>query len=269
MVFQKRSLHGFTLAELMIVIVLIAILAVFGLLAFQKQTIRGYDSKRKTDLAELKVVLEDYYNDKGAYPSMGDWKAYHETMCTGSQFLASYLQGHPVPCDPITNEPYLYITTNKDGAIDATSTRTGYKLFAALGNLTDIDIPGSGCSPDPNQGCGYGPSDCEYCLSKYNYGISVGGTIANPVFDFFAPTPTPTISSGQGDNFCLGDPNPEHACNTKAGLIAPDGRSCSTVLRELCPDSSFADGALCNARCKSNYTKYKCPATSTLQCVQP
>ena len=192
------TLRGFTLTEILIVVTIIAILAVSVLLSFQRQTIRGFDAKRKADFARLRVIFEDYYNDNSKYPSMGDWYVNYDTKCTtggGSQFLAPYLQGQKIPCDPVTNTPYLYLTLNKDGVIDPLS-RGGYKLFAALGNLSDPDIPGSGCSPNPNEGCGYLESDCQYCSPKYNYGISIGGVIANPDFEFVVPVLTPTPGPG-------------------------------------------------------------------------
>jgi prepilin-type N-terminal cleavage/methylation domain-containing protein len=175
---------GFTLSEILLVVTILAILVVFALLNFQKQTVRGYDVKRKSDLATLKVVFEDYYNDHDCYPTKAIWDAYNCTTKANGEFLAPYLNGKPIPCDPQTNERYLYI----EGITDACS---GYKLFAALGITVDIDITAAGCDPDPFKGCGYEPT-------THNYGISMGEAVANPDFDFDAPIPTsiPTPPSG-------------------------------------------------------------------------
>lgn len=253
--------RGFSLPELLIVVVIIAILAIFGILAFQRQTMRGYDAKRKTDLQKLRVLFEDYYNDHNCYPQVATWNAYNCIDGSGGEFFASYLNGQRIPCDPVTNERYLYITIPENAPANV-SACSGYKLFAALQNTSDADILNAGCDPDPNKGCGYEPY-------KYNYGISVGGVVANPVFDFAAPTPTPTPIYPAGDNFCLGEPNAERACNTKEGLVAPsyDNADCSDVLRDVFGCVSFYDGALCSQMCKNNYTKYKCEATTTVQCV--
>jgi prepilin-type N-terminal cleavage/methylation domain-containing protein len=192
MIRKHISLQGFSLVELMIVIVIIAILAVFGFLAFQRQTLRGQDVKRKTDLSQLRSLFEDYYNDHDCYPQMATWNAYNCIDGSGGQFFDPYLPvGQKIPCDPVTNERYLYITIPEDQPANI-SACSGYKLFAALGNLADLDIPGSGCDPDPMKGCGYGPPTYPAPASyKYNYGISIGGTVRNEVFDFSAPTPTP------------------------------------------------------------------------------
>ena len=259
----KKSLpagrQGFTLSEVMLMVTIIAILAVMSLLTFQKQIIRGNDGKRKTDLAQLRVLFDDYYNDHNCYPQVATWNGYNCLDGSGGQFFAPYLQGQKIPCDPVTNERYLYITIPEDAPPNI-SACSGYKLFAALGNLQDPYIPGSGCSSNPLEGCGYEPY-------KYNYGISVGGTIANPVFDFSAPVPTPTPPGPPGDNFCLGDGS--RVCNTKAGLRAPDydNRPCGDVLRELgC--TSFFDGALCSNKCQNEYTTYKCSQTEIVRCIE-
>lgn len=249
MIRKHPVLRGFSLAELLVVLVVISLLAVLGLLAFQNQMIRGQDAKRKADFAKLRVLFEDYYNDHDCYPQMATWNAYNCLDGSGGQFFAPYLQGQKIPCDPVTNERYLYITIPESVPANI-SACSGYKLFAALGNKADPDIPGSGCSPDPDKGCGYVPY-------KYNYGISVGGTIANPAFDFVAPTVSPTPAGGPGNNFCLAEPNPSHTCNTKAGLFAPDGTPCSEALRAAgC--TSFADGALCKQFCETQFETYSC-----------
>jgi prepilin-type N-terminal cleavage/methylation domain-containing protein len=201
---KMKTLRGFTLSEILIVVTIIAILAIIVLISLQRQTIRGFDAKRKADFSKLRVIFEDYYNDKNEYPSMGDWNTNYDSKCIdggGSQFLAPYLQGQNIPCDPVTNKPYLYITVDSVGKVDG-AIHSRYKLLASLGNLQDPDIPGSGCSPDPTKGCGYVESDCEHCSPIYNYGISIGGDLANPAFDSGASLPMPTSAFPPGNWIC-------------------------------------------------------------------
>jgi len=185
---KMKILRGFTLSEIMIVVTVIAIVALLGFLSFQRQTLRGFDSKRKTDLANFKVIFEDYYNDHNCYPTKAMWDLYDCNTKANGDFLKPYLNGKDIPCDPQTNERYLYITIPEDGC-------TGYHLLAALGDTSDLDIVNSGCDPSPLRGCGFDPP-------KYNYGISMGGTVANPLFDFSAPLPTPTPGFAQGNWVC-------------------------------------------------------------------
>lgn len=181
---------GFSLAELLIVVTVIMLLAIVLYTNWQKQIIRGYDAKRKTDLGVLKRAFEDYYNDKDCYPSQTQWNSF---VCDGSQ-LVPYIA--KIPCDPQTREKYFY-TTIADGFGGECG---GYRALAGLGDLQDSDIPAQGCSPQA--GCGYG--------AKWNYGISTGGSVPAPGFDpgvTPTPTPTPTPPFSQGSWFK--PPNPQ------------------------------------------------------------
>ena len=61
--------HGFTIVELLIVIIVIGILA--GLVLNNISGARGKarDSQRIADLTNLSSKLEEYYNDNGGYPN--------------------------------------------------------------------------------------------------------------------------------------------------------------------------------------------------------
>jgi|GEM_PF-420331 len=267
---KTYKLRGFTLTELMLVITIVAILIILAIINFQRQAIRGQDSKRKADLAQLRVVFEDYYNDKGCYPNVATWNGYNCADGSGGQFFAPYTQGKRIPCDPVTNERYLYITIPEDAPPNV-SACSGYKLFAALGNLQDADIPGSGCSPDPNQGCGYEPY-------KYNYGISIGGSIANPTFDFQAVPPTPTPEFAPGPYFCVDEFDPQRPggrfCEIFDGLVYVYDANISCVDAFRDPgigncSYSYSSGTDCLTDCVNKFATVKCPATRQNLCKQP
>jgi prepilin-type N-terminal cleavage/methylation domain-containing protein len=59
---------GFTIVELLIVIIVIAILAAISLVAYTGLQQRARDSQRKSDIAAITKALELYYNDHGKYP---------------------------------------------------------------------------------------------------------------------------------------------------------------------------------------------------------
>lgn len=59
---------GFTIIELLIVIVVIAILAAISLVAYDGLQQRARDTQRKADITAITKALELYYNDKGRYP---------------------------------------------------------------------------------------------------------------------------------------------------------------------------------------------------------
>ncbi|MCE7936221.1 prepilin-type N-terminal cleavage/methylation domain-containing protein [Candidatus Saccharibacteria bacterium CPR2] len=66
----KKSQEGFTIVELLIVIVVIGILAALVLTTFQGVQARARDTERKTDVNALHTHLEVYYNDNGRYPTL-------------------------------------------------------------------------------------------------------------------------------------------------------------------------------------------------------
>jgi general secretion pathway protein G len=59
---------GFTIVELLIVIVVIAILATISIVAYRGVQARARDSQRKSDIATIAKALELYYIDNGKYP---------------------------------------------------------------------------------------------------------------------------------------------------------------------------------------------------------
>ena len=68
----KRSLaQGFTLIELMIVVAIVAILATVAIPSYQDYIRRGQLPEAFTFLSDLRVKLEQYYQDNRAYSTNG------------------------------------------------------------------------------------------------------------------------------------------------------------------------------------------------------
>ncbi len=64
--------QGFTLVELLIVISLISILAAMGLVQYRNSVVAAKESTLKTDLFRMRDAIDQYYADKGKYPSALD-----------------------------------------------------------------------------------------------------------------------------------------------------------------------------------------------------
>jgi prepilin-type N-terminal cleavage/methylation domain-containing protein len=72
MISLKTKSKGFTIVELLIVIVVIAILATLVIVTFTGIQQKARDSQRQTDVNALDSHLEAFYADKGYYPTLND-----------------------------------------------------------------------------------------------------------------------------------------------------------------------------------------------------
>lgn len=72
MISLKKKSQGFTIVELLIVIVVIGILAALVLNSFNGVQARARDTERRTDVNAVATQLEVYYNDKSGYPTPTD-----------------------------------------------------------------------------------------------------------------------------------------------------------------------------------------------------
>lgn len=108
----KYRSTGFTIVELLIVIVVIAILAAISMVAFTGIQQRARDSTRDADIAQIAKALELYYIDHGKYPSgrgstnINTWwtTSSDASWATLEASLEKYLGGKALPRDPQQGE---------------------------------------------------------------------------------------------------------------------------------------------------------------------
>ena len=67
----KRQSAGFTLIELLVVISIIGLLASIVLVSVNSARVKARDARRMSDLKQLQLALEMYYDSNNAYPSTG------------------------------------------------------------------------------------------------------------------------------------------------------------------------------------------------------
>lgn len=69
---KKRASSGFTIVELLIVIVVIGILAALVVTTYNGIQKKARDTERKTDINALHGQIEAYQAQNGKYPSLGE-----------------------------------------------------------------------------------------------------------------------------------------------------------------------------------------------------
>lgn len=119
---RKLNSKGFTIIELLVVIVIIGILVALALPNLFSAQQRGRDTERKNDLKNISQKLETYFNDNTSYPA-GDMS----TVATALELDDEAIQ------DPKTKDDYTYVAL-PTGCTDACES---YTLTATLENKDD------------------------------------------------------------------------------------------------------------------------------------
>lgn len=141
MISLKNKSKGFTIVELLIVIVVIGILATLVIVTFTGIQQKARNSQRQTDINAVDSHIEAYYAETGAYPD--------ETMLADPAWVKANLKGlDPAALvDPKT--PAADVTSSATG-IKATSDATHYGYAATAGGAA---CTVSGTSPDQTSNC--------------------------------------------------------------------------------------------------------------------
>lgn len=112
---MKQKLNrGFTLIELLVVISIIGFLATASMVVFNNVRMKARDTRRLSDIAQIKKSLELYYDSNNNYPEEAHSGCYDgwETSCdiAGNFIDALRTSGFmsKVPFDPINNPTYFY-----------------------------------------------------------------------------------------------------------------------------------------------------------------
>ena len=117
---MKKSNKGFTLVELLVVIAIIGILASVVLVSLNSARGKARDARRISDLHQLSLALENYYDSNGKYPA---------TIYANAAFMPTYIAS--VPKDPQAGANYQY------AALGSGTTCSSYHLGATLENASN------------------------------------------------------------------------------------------------------------------------------------
>lgn len=129
---------GFTLVELLIVIMILGILAALITGNFFTSLKKGRDARRKGDLEQIQRALEMYYEDKKSYPLSA--ALVFGSVLADPDSGKVYMQ--KVPNDPISGKNYQYISS--DG--------TDYRIYSCMENDLQV-LPYNSLSGSPTISC--------------------------------------------------------------------------------------------------------------------
>ena len=220
--------NGFTLVEVLIVSVIVIILAMAMIGVFHSVGItnRGRDSRRKKDLARIKVAFEEYYNDKGCYPNPAQIGLASADSCDSSMF-SPWLS--PWPCDP-KRIPYTIVVEN-------TSCPKWFMAMTQLENPSDKDIPLDWST----YGDGYYLADGSLTAAMVNYGVSSDSVSWS---DRVIPE---ACMTGMGCFSLLRNARDEMVCHSVGSSCNGDNCYVSAGCAGLCKVSCCLNGQVCSS----------------------
>ncbi|KUK79321.1 MAG: hypothetical protein XD95_0476, partial [Microgenomates bacterium 39_7] len=120
---------GFSLLEILVVIVILGILAVIGLRSFRNSQVKSRDAKRKSEVVQLNGALEMFYQDKWHYPESDG----------GFLLVGGAVLGWGDPFVDPDNPSTVYMSKLPEDGVyyEATADNKGYLVYAVLENQQD------------------------------------------------------------------------------------------------------------------------------------
>ncbi len=155
-----KKQRGFTIVELLIVIIVIGILATLVLVTYAGVQAKARDSKRQTDIDAIDSHLETFYAQYGFYPTLCDLQTigsgFAANCNTGpgttvaASFVETYLQG----LDPAAlQSPMGNSTTGGIAAAAADSGGWAYGYVASGTGCTNTAATTISSGAPSNNGC--------------------------------------------------------------------------------------------------------------------
>ncbi|HYA34301.1 MAG TPA: type II secretion system major pseudopilin GspG [Candidatus Binataceae bacterium] len=107
---RRFNQDGFTLIEIMVVILILGLLATIVVQSLRGATDKAKRTKAQADISEFKTALDRYYLDNGFYPTTDQGLSALVSAPSSGRIPANYETGgyiQRIPNDPWGN-PYVY-----------------------------------------------------------------------------------------------------------------------------------------------------------------
>ena len=108
-----KEKKAFTLIELLVVIAIIGLLSTLSIIALNSARAKARDAKRISDVKQMQVALEMYYNDMADYPATASVVAGGAIASSGTVGSTTFLRVIPVPPTPIDGSTCTSAVTGK------------------------------------------------------------------------------------------------------------------------------------------------------------
>lgn len=140
MISLKKRNQGFTIVELLIVIVVIGILALLVITTYSGIQQKARNQQRQSDLASLQTQLEAFYQEKGYYPSRADmnsasWLATNIKSLDQQALVdpSNPTQSKTLVAAPVAKSYSYNVTDSADASCETTDTNCAkYELTATF-----------------------------------------------------------------------------------------------------------------------------------------
>ncbi len=160
----SRTDGGFTLIELLVVITIIIILSGILLVSLNSSRSKARDVKRISDLSQIQLALEQYFDRCHSYPSSLSSIAPNDCVSNpGLIYMSNFISTIPRPPSGATPNQ-----TNYDYCI-ALSNKTDYYLHARLEKTVDavkdaLSARPFACNPSDSVPCSNAAGSLDYCI---------------------------------------------------------------------------------------------------------
>lgn len=148
---MRGKKNAFTLIEILVVITIIALMASIALVSYTSLNRNSRDARRRGDLEQIRVALEQYRSNNNAYPAPAG--TYGLPFGTGSLTDASSnIYMSKIPQDPKSPNTYYYTGSTSDYSLGTLQENPPVPTCAVGG----LDCQTTG-----------GTQLCNYCAGPY------------------------------------------------------------------------------------------------------